>query len=130
MSLLTRAKKLLAPKTPPSAEATEGRQKIEKAEEKFSSDLAIRIELMPLMTEKGMKAQAQAQTAVFSVWRGASKRDIARAVEEQYKVKPLAIRTVNVRGKIRRRGAVEGVTSAWKKAYVKVEDVQKLHGAP
>lgn len=82
------------------------------------------------MTEKGMKVQAQSQTAIFQVKAGASKFDVARAVFEQYKVKPLAVRTVHMRGKVRRRGNVEGSTSAWKKAYVKVEDVQKLSTTP
>lgn len=120
MSLLSRAKKLIAPKK------KEDEKPEEKVETRASSDIAKKIGLVPLMTEKGMKVQAQSQTAIFQVKANASKFDVARAIFEQHEVKPLAVRTVNMRGKIRRRGNVEGSTSAWKKAYVKVKDVEKL----
>lgn len=123
MSLLSRAKRILGGET----QQTEKVEKTEKkVEEKTVSDFAKKIGLTPLMTEKGMRLSAQSQTAIFQVKREASKFDITRAIWEQYKIKPLAVRTVNMRGRIRRRGNVEGVTSQWKKAYVKVEDVQKL----
>lgn len=125
MSLLSRAKKLITPKKTEKVEKTS-----EKIEEKIPSDFATRIGLRPLMTEKSLRAQAQSQTAIFQVRREASKPDIARAIQEQYRVAPLAIRTVNMRGKIRRRGNVEGTTSGWKKVYVKVEDIRKLQVAP
>jgi len=86
--------------------------------------------LVPLVTEKGMTLQAKAQTAVFRVKDSASKHDIGRAIEEQYSVKPLSIHTVTMRGKRRMRGRNVGFTAGWKKAYVKVKDVQKLHVAP
>lgn len=88
--------------------------------------VANRIGLMPLMTEKGMKLSAATQTAIFQVKRTATKREIAQGIWEQYKVKALDVRTTRMRGKIRRRTQSEGMTSAWKKAYVTVEDVQKL----
>lgn len=122
MSLLSRAKKLIAPK----AKTEKVEKPEEKIEEKTSSDFAAKIGLTPLMTEKGMKVQAQSQTAIFQVKASASKFDVARAIFEQYKVRPLAVRTVNMRGKTRRRGNVEGKTSAWKKAYVQVKEVEKL----
>lgn len=90
----------------------------------------IKTGLTPLVTEKGMTAQAKAQTAVFRVKDSATKHDIARAIQEQYHVQPLSIHTVTMRGKRRMRGRSVGFTSQWKKAYVKVADVQKLHITP
>lgn len=88
--------------------------------------IAARIGLTPLMTEKGLKLSAATQTAIFQVKLTATKNEIARGIWEQYKFKALDVRTTRMRGKVRRRAQSEGVTSAWKKAYVKVEDAQKL----
>lgn len=126
MSILSTTKSLFKKKVAPAAAAPADEKKEVKAVEKP----AVTLELLPLMTEKGIRAQTRAQTAIFHVPLTASKRDIARAVEIQYKVKPLSIRTTRVRGKIRRRAQSEGMTSNWKKAYVKVEDVQKLQVTP
>lgn len=123
-----KAKKSPVQKTQRQAEArTE--EKV-SAEPKALGKLATCIGLVPLMTEKGMYAQAQAQTAVFRVRRSATKGEIARAIHDQYNVKPIGIRTVYMRGKRRVRGRAVGMTPQWKKAYVKVEDVQKLHVTP
>lgn len=143
MSLLSRTKDLLNrnAKKAPQKKSGKSRVKAVKAEKPVSeatsavsptsnSKLAARIGLTPLVTEKGMQLQAQAQTAVFRVLKTASKHDIGRAIQEQYQVKPLSIRTVRMRGKLRIRGRAFGVTPAWKKAYVRVEDIQKLHANP
>lgn len=86
--------------------------------------------MVPLSTEKGMAVAASSQTAVFRVKSGTTKGEIARAIQEQYGLKPLAIRTVHMQSKRRMRGRVVGATPRWKKAYVKVDDIQKLHITP
>ena len=72
----------------------------------------------PVVTEKGTMAGEKANQVVFRVRRQASKDLIRQAVEELFKVTVLKVRTSNFSGKTRRRGAVRGRKSDWKKAYV------------
>lgn len=137
MTLLSRAKKLIAGKdkkatakkaAQSSVAAAGGEAGSEKAGS-VSGVLAARIGLVPLLTEKSFESQVTGGAA-FRVKQSASKTEIARAVQEQYGTKVLGVRTSRVRGKIRRRGVVLGTTPAWKKAYVRVADIQKLHVNP
>lgn len=72
----------------------------------------------PLITEDSIVMKGNVQTVAFRVRPAAQKRAIAAAVIERYSVTPTSVRTVNVRGKIRRRGRSEGMSNTWKKAYV------------
>ncbi len=54
----------------------------------------------------------------FEVDRNATKPQIKQAVEEIFSVKVTAVHTMNVRGKMRRRGQASGYTADWKKAIV------------
>ena len=78
-----------------------------------SQDIVIR----PIITEKSMMGIAE-KKYTFEVAKSATKIDVARAVEELFKVKVEKVTTVNVRGRLRRQGRFEGYTRAWKKAYV------------
>ena len=78
-----------------------------------AQDIVIR----PIITEKSMLGIAD-KKYTFEVAKSATKIDVARAVEELFKVKVDKVTTVNVRGHLRRQGRFEGYTRAWKKAYV------------
>lgn len=78
-----------------------------------AQDIVIR----PIITEKSMLGIAD-KKYTFEVAKSATKVDIARAVEELFKVKVDKVNTVHVRGHLRRQGRYEGYTRAWKKAYV------------
>ena len=78
-----------------------------------AQDIVIR----PIITEKSMMGIAD-KKYTFEVAKSATKIDIARAVEELFKVKVAKVNTVHVRGHLRRQGRFEGYTRAWKKAYV------------
>ncbi|MGN0497759.1 MAG: 50S ribosomal protein L23 [Acutalibacteraceae bacterium] len=78
-----------------------------------AQDIIIR----PVVTEKSMAGIAE-KKYTFEVAKSAGKIEIAKAVEELFKVKVKKVNTVNVRGKFRRQGRNEGYTSSWKKAYV------------
>ncbi len=73
--------------------------------------------IRPILTERSL-AGVRNNKYTFEVAKDATKIDIARAVEELFKVKVVKVNTVSVRGKLRRRGRSEGYTSAWKKAIV------------
>ena len=78
-----------------------------------AQDIVIR----PIITEKSMLGIAE-KKYTFEVAKSATKIDIARAVEELFKVKVQRVNTVHVRGRMRRQGRFEGYTRSWKKAYV------------
>ena len=78
-----------------------------------AQDIVIR----PIITEKSMMGIAE-KKYTFEVAKSATKIDIARAVEELFKVKVQRVNTVHVRGRMRRQGRFEGYTRSWKKAYV------------
>ena len=76
--------------------------------------------LGPHVSEKATVAADSTNQVVFKVRPDASKRDIRKAVEKLFKVKVENVTVVNVKGKTKRFGRVEGRRSDWKKAYVRL----------
>lgn len=74
--------------------------------------------LAPVITEKSMTAARDQKKFSFKVAKDATKIDIAKAVEELFKVKVSKVNTIRVRGQQRRYGRFEGYTASWKKAVV------------
>ena len=85
----------------------------------------------PLLTEKSARlretggaatsaaeGESYAQKVVFEVARDANKIDIRRAVEQLFKVSVTEVRTLVVRGKVKRMGRFTGQRPSWKKAFV------------
>ncbi len=72
------------------------------------------------MTEKSTAQQEGLPRYTFEVAPGASKREIAHAVETLFNVRVGSVRTANFRGKVRRgrSGLTPGRTRSWKKAVV------------
>jgi len=87
----------------------------------MSNNLLIR----PLITEKGTNLIAE-NKYLFEVDKKATKPEIKKEVEKRFKVKVLAVNTLNQKGKIRRRGRFEGKTSAFKKAIVTLRRGDKI----
>ena len=71
----------------------------------------------PIITEASMDA-AQAKKNTFKVMAGATKAEIAAAVEELFKVDVADVNTINMKKKPKRLGYHQGYTSEWKKAIV------------
>ena len=80
---------------------------------KSVADIIVR----PLITEKSMDGIA-AKTYAFEVMKGATKPEIARAVEEMFGVKVAKVNTIIMKKKPKRVGYHMGYTSEWKKAIV------------
>ena len=76
--------------------------------------------LGPHVSEKSTLAADTASQVVFKVRPDATKREISRAVEKLFKVKVDNVTVVNVKGKRKRFGRVEGRRPDWKKAYVRL----------
>jgi large subunit ribosomal protein L23 len=78
----------------------------------------------PVVTEKSVllkeatSEEGEGQVLTFRVDKNAGKDDIRQAVEEIFNVKVATIRTVNYKGKMKRRGRTQGRRPSWKKAYV------------
>jgi large subunit ribosomal protein L23 len=79
----------------------------------------------PLITEKSTLLKDEKGIVAFEVDRRATKIDIKRAVEAQFKVKVAEVRTATVHGKVRRQGRFVGRRSDWKKAYVRLAAGEK-----
>ena len=86
---------------------------------------AHQIILRPLITEKNTNLMALNKYC-FEVDRKASKPQIKHAVEEIFNVTVTKVHTMNLRGKMRRRGMKIGYASDWKKAIVTLEQGDRI----
>ncbi len=75
----------------------------------------------PIITEASMDMTAN-KKYVFEVMRGATKPEIADAVEKLFKVKVAYVNTISVKKKPKRMGVHSGYTSGWKKAIVQLTE--------
>lgn len=62
----------------------------------------------------------------FEVLRDASKPQIKHAIEAIFNVSVTRVHTMNVRGKLRRRGREFGYTRDWKKAIVTLAPGERI----
>ena len=76
----------------------------------------------PVLTEKGTDDQQKRNAYTFRVPIDANKIEIKTAVQTLFKVKVLAVNTLRVTPKVKRRGYVAGSTPAWKKAMVMLKE--------
>lgn len=79
----------------------------------------------PIVTEKGVSKKEAENTLCFEVNGAANKTQVRQAVEKLFKVKVADVRTMNIEGKLRRRGKFAAYKSDWKKAYVTLQAGQK-----
>jgi large subunit ribosomal protein L23 len=80
----------------------------------------------PLITEKATLQKSMTNTVSFEVDRRAKKKQILEAVEKLFKVKVVDVRTMNVSGKVKRRGRTVGLRPGWKKAIVTLKVGEKI----
>ena len=73
--------------------------------------------IKPIITEASMDMIAE-KKYTFEVAKNATKPEIAKAVEEMFKVNVLCVNTINMKKKPKRLGVHFGYTSEWKKAIV------------
>jgi large subunit ribosomal protein L23 len=81
----------------------------------------------PLITEKSAYQMNLENTYVFEVGLAANKLQIKDAVERYFGVEVMDVRTLVVRGKLKRFGRHTGKRSNWKKAYVKLAEGHSLN---
>ena len=87
---------------------------------KLAQDIIIK----PIITEASMDGIAD-KKYTFQVAADATKPEIAKAVEELFKVDVLCVNTISMKKKPKRLGVHFGYTSEWKKAVVTLKPNSK-----
>ena len=87
---------------------------------KLAQDIIVK----PIITEASMDMIAE-KKYTFKVSKDATKPEIAKAVEEMFKVDVLRVHTINMKKKPKRLGVHFGYTSEWKKAIVTLKPNSK-----
>ena len=80
--------------------------------------------LAPIISEASMD-MLDSKKYVFKVHSDATKPEIAKAVEELFKVEVASVNTINMKRKPKRLGYHFGYTSEWKKAIVTLKPDSK-----
>ena len=80
----------------------------------------------PLITEKGSLMAEKTNQVLFKVRPDANKIEVKKAVEALFKVKVLKVRMIRYLGKMRRVGRNVGRLPQWKKAYVTLQEGDKI----
>ena len=82
--------------------------------------------IKPLITEKSTHQQQTRNAYAFQVHPEANKHQIKDAIERQYNVKVVDVRTMNRKGKPRRSRYKMSTTSDWKKAVVVLDENSRI----
>ena len=82
--------------------------------------------LRPLLTEKGTRLKEEGNQYLFRVAKTANKVEIKHAIEQLFKVSVADVRTVQLRGKVKRLGRFQGRRPDWKKAIVSLKQGQSI----
>ena len=82
--------------------------------------------LAPHISEKSAMDAEMRGRHTFKVATDASKLEIRNAVEKLFNVQVRSVQVVNVSGKKKRFGQVDGKRSDWKKAIVKLAEGQDI----
>ena len=81
--------------------------------------------IRPMITEHTTDLMAEGKY-VFIVDKRANKIQISNAVSEIFNVKVETVNTINVKGKVKRRGRIVGKRNDYKKAVVKLAEGQTI----
>ena len=80
----------------------------------------------PLITEKAERNREATRSFAFEVHRDATKIQVKQAIEQQFSVHVLAVRTAIARGKNKRVGRSTGRRPNWKKAFVTLKEGETI----
>ncbi|HTZ62983.1 MAG TPA: 50S ribosomal protein L23 [Solirubrobacteraceae bacterium] len=81
--------------------------------------------IRPVVSEKSY-VLSELNRYTFRVHSNAHKTQIRQAVQALFDVNVIEVRTLSVKSKPKRRGAVRGRTRSWKKAIVEIEPGQQI----
>jgi large subunit ribosomal protein L23 len=99
------------------------------AVKKYNTAQLMNVVLAPVVSEKSTFVADKNRQYVFRVSDRATKPEIKAAVELMFKIKVDSVTVLNVKGKKRRFGRIEGRRRNWKKAYVRLAEGQEINFA-
>ncbi len=82
--------------------------------------------IRPVVTEKTSIQKEDFNQVSFEVDRRANRVEIRRAIEKIFNVKVADVKTMQVKGKVKRRGRVVGKRKDWKKAIVSLMPGERI----
>ncbi|MGB5619033.1 MAG: 50S ribosomal protein L23 [Desulfobacterales bacterium] len=82
--------------------------------------------IRPVVTEKTNIQKEAANQVTFEVDRKANRIEVRRAIERIFNVRVANVRTMQIRGKFKRRGRVLGKRRDWKKAIVTLRPGERI----
>ena len=82
--------------------------------------------IKPINTEKSNLQREMYNQYSFEVHPFANRLDIKNALQRIFGVKVKAVNTINMKGKVKRRGKILGKRKNWKKAIVSLEKNEKI----
>ncbi|ACN16689.1 RplW [Desulforapulum autotrophicum HRM2] len=80
----------------------------------------------PINTEKTNLQKETDNQITFEVARDANRVDIKNAIEKIFNTRVQAVKTMQVKGKVKQRGRIVGKRRNWKKAIVKLMPGQRI----
>lgn len=92
----------------------------------MSKERLMKILLAPVVSEKSSMAADGSHQFTFKVATDATKPEISAAVEMLFDVKVEKVQTINVNGKRKRFGQIQGQRKDWKKAMVRLQEGQDI----
>jgi len=95
----------------------------------MNQERLLQVLLAPQVSEKATYVADKNNQVVFKVAADATKPEIKAAVELLFKVEVDAVQVLNVKGKVKRRGAIAGRRKGWKKAFVCLKPGQEIQFA-
>ena len=95
----------------------------------MNQERLLQVLLAPQVSEKATSVADKNNQVIFKVAADATKPEIKAAVELLFKVEVDAVQVLNVKGKAKRRGTIQGRRKGWKKAFVCLTAGQEIQFA-
>jgi len=95
----------------------------------MNQERLLQVLLAPQVSEKATAVADKNNQVIFKVAADATKPEIKAAVELLFKVEVDAVQVLNVKGKGKRRGTIQGRRKGWKKAFVCLKPGQEIQFA-
>lgn len=80
----------------------------------------------PIQSEKSNIQKERSNQLTFEVEPSANRVEIKNAIEKIFNTKVKSVNTINVKGKLKRRGRILGKRRDWKKAIVRLMPGQRI----
>ncbi len=96
----------------------------------MNKERILKVLVEPHVSEKSTRTADEHRQFVFRVAPDATKPEIKRAVEELFQVKVASVQVLNLKGKRKRFGLIQGRRPGVRKAYVRLEPGHDIDFGP